>query len=202
MKIKYLSGPKSGQIEFVQNQVGSVVVGAGLAEEITDGAVTAPNIHGEETYRLPKPGDYRALVPEWAVEVRRDARDLAVLVITMKCGDMIVHFCGHPERVNARKQWQDGSRWLNGFGRECPQEIAKEYERRWKDNPKLRGEAIPINQDLAGASGGAVAQNKTQAEVQAKLKEAEINGDRVTLNRPAVLNPGDDSEVIWTGSRQ
>jgi hypothetical protein len=200
MKIKYLSGPKAGQIEHVQNQVGGVVCGAGLAEEVSDGAVTAPNMHSEETYRLPRPGEARIPEPVW------DVVEVSVvkpyLAIQMTIGAEKFLYAGRPEHVNARKEWQGGGRYLNPFGRAVPEEIVKRYAKAYRANRDLCIENQPMNSALAGATGSGVQHNKMQAEMQAKLVAATQDGKRLPLNRPSVLVNGDDSEVIWEGSPQ
>ena len=140
MKIRYLNGPKAGQIEFVQNQIGNVVVGAGLAEEV-DAAST-------ETGKLPKPGSAPVPEPHWEVSVERHSQDSpAWLAIKMTIGPIApstgkpgttCFYAGDPQYANARKEWEGGGCYLNHFGREVPAAILADYTRRWNEYPQLR----------------------------------------------------------------
>jgi len=133
MKVKYTSGPKAGQEEHVSNEIGRVIVGTGLAEEV-------------ETSLFPKFGDFKIPEPKWAVLVTRGSEavdnpnPVKMLVIEMRLADTIARFSGHPNIVNARREWQGGGVWLSGFGRECPKALVDEYRHEWERHPELRGE--------------------------------------------------------------
>lgn len=166
MKIRYLSGPKQNQSEHVENSVGRFAVSAGLAEEIVTGEVTAPGPGGrDETYRLPKPGDVAPPVDRWAVSVMQFGTK-SHLVITLESGSFKAFYFGEPGHVNDKRVWQGGYRYLNGFGRACPEAIVAEYKKQFKRNPELR--FVP---DFQAASLGVNSASNEKAAQELKNHE-------------------------------
>lgn len=147
MKVKYANG----EISHVRNDLGRELVRAGIAQEICDGSVTAPNIRGEEHYRLPKPGDARVPAPEWEVGVFGEKPNQR-LAIRMQLLGTELFYDANPMRVNALKEWDSPTgkhrRYLSGFGHKVPSEIVDDYARRWKENPNLRAPYYTVEDAL------------------------------------------------------
>jgi hypothetical protein len=119
MKIKYLSGPKAGQIEYVQNQIGNVVVGAGLAEIALD--PTAP-------------GAGPRLQPQWSVEEMDKITTARFLAIRLLFGAQDAFYAGDPDALTVKT-----------FGRAVPDATFQDYKQRWKANPGLRKWIAPAH---------------------------------------------------------
>lgn len=136
MLIRYLT---NGVEQHVQNQLGRSLIAAGLAQEIPPKGSLLDQTRARLAAQM---GSAPALEPKWAVvtEPYADLQDpnKHVLAIRMDLGKQTSHFFGYPDQVNAKKEWDGGCRYLNGFGREVPEEIAKEYRRQWKANKHLR----------------------------------------------------------------
>jgi hypothetical protein len=137
MKIRYLSGPKAGQEEQVQNQIGNVVVGAGLAEVIPSnepprdqmGHVTIP----------PPPLHVRGnLKPEWDVIVMTYGADrYRYLTITVKLLNQVSTYTGSPDHFPPRLGcWP------------IPDDIKAYYRREYLNNPALQDTATADGQRM------------------------------------------------------
>jgi hypothetical protein len=158
MKIKYLSGPRTGQIEHVQNSIGNLAVGAGLATEVPrDPSVSL--IDENRANLRAEIGAPQIPPPIFSVKEKKAADSAnsegSILVIELKLGDAVSFFTGDPERANARKEWPvpgggTSGRYLNGLGREIPAAILKEYKKRWKNNPELRGANFAVRAEVPG----------------------------------------------------
>lgn len=135
MKVKYANG----EVSSVRNDLGRELVRAGIAivlePDTDDGVVHA----GNESYRLPKYGDARIPQPSFSVELlHNQMTNNRYLAVVMVLGEQRITYIGPPKEINDRVTWPGGGRWLNGFGRECPADVAKEYDKRWKENDDLR----------------------------------------------------------------
>lgn len=175
MQIRYKA---TGELSHVENAFGRALIAEGRAEEVNPGEfVTAPKISGSETYRLPKPGDAKPPQPHWdVVTVGESVKRLA---IKLNCGDLTLYYTGTPERANARREWQGGGRWLNGFGREVPKEIQKQYADLRKRHKELRGgvyadEPVDNEANRRMAEEGKIAArlaNEREAAIQEALRQ-------------------------------
>jgi len=87
---------------------------------------------------LPRPGNFVPAEPRWEVGVLVNKDGPKFLAVRMTISNSVITYCGAPSDINARKTWGGGRRYLNGFGREVPKDIADAYASRWRDNPDLR----------------------------------------------------------------
>ncbi len=125
MKIRYLSGPKAGQEEQVQNQIGNVVVGAGLAVEIPSNEPPRDSM-GYLTIPAPPPGTRQKLTPEWEVIVLTCGDD-RYLAITVKLLNQMSTYTGSPDYFPKRLGcWP------------IPDDIKEFYRREYVNNPALQ----------------------------------------------------------------
>lgn len=132
MKIKYLAGPKAGQEEHVENKIGTVVVGAGLAVEIPSNEPPRDSM-GLVTIPAPAPGTRQKLTPEWEVIVLNvgDDQFLAIKVTLLHQKSL---YTGSPDYFPSRLGcWP------------IPDDIKNFYRREYVNNPAF--------QDTATAEG-------------------------------------------------
>jgi hypothetical protein len=121
----------NGEISNVRGDIAREMVKLGVAEIIGESPA-------EVAARLPKPGDAVTPEPRWSVEVvGLETKHLAIQMLIGVQNNQTLYI-GHPDSVNARKEWPGGGRYLNGFGRAVPDEIAREYKRQWKASESLR----------------------------------------------------------------
>ncbi len=85
-----------------------------------------------------RPGNFVAADPRWEVGVLVDRGGPKFLAVRMTILNSVVTYTGAPSDINARRTWDGGGRYLNGFGREVPKDIADAYARRWRNSPDLR----------------------------------------------------------------
>ena len=119
MKIKIIA---SGEIRHIQNDMGSALVSAGLAEALSD---------------RPQPGDYIPEQPKWEVTTVGTVKE--ELVVRMTILGQTYYFSGNPANANKTISWDGGCRFLNGMGRAIPKDILETYRDQWKSSPALRG---------------------------------------------------------------
>lgn len=153
MKIRILA---SGEIRHIDNSTGSALVSAGLAESLS--------ATDDKPGRLPRAGDAVVPQPIWEVVVIKSAQP--VLAIRMTIGTQDALYTGDPKKVNARVEWNGGGRFTNGFGREVPEEIAKQYAKQWKSNDHLRavgGFSDPDTRDAFSSTVNTVGQQEKEA---------------------------------------
>jgi hypothetical protein len=126
MKIRIIA---SGEIRHIDNSTGSALVSAGLAE-----ALSNPD---DKPGRLPKYGDARPAEPLWEVSVVKGSarNELAILMTIL---GQTHQFQGDPDTANAKVTWDGGFRYVNGLGREIPEEILRQYRKAWKSNLDIR----------------------------------------------------------------
>jgi hypothetical protein len=125
MRIKYLSGPKAGQEEQVQNQIGNVVVGAGLAVAIPSDEPPRDSM-GLLTIPPPPVHTRGNLTPEWDVIVMTYG-DAKYLTMTVKLLSQVATYSGHPDFFPPRLGcWP------------IPDDIRNYYRREYVNNPALQ----------------------------------------------------------------
>jgi hypothetical protein len=161
MKIKYLSGPKAGQVDHVENSVGRFAVGAGLAEQIATDAGPIRDAMGLVTIPAPKPGSpIRKTNPEWEVSVINVGirSFLAIKVTTLNQSAL---YSGLPERTPK-----------NIGGWPVPKDVADSYRREYVNSPAMRDEiyAEPESQSCP--------HNVEQARLKAQADEALLRNSR------------------------
>lgn len=129
MKIRYVSGPGAGTVAHVENQTGTALLNAGLAEAYFDRTA---------------PVDHKPVEPKWAVEVI--GNQYPCLAITLQVGPARYSYTGEPGKENERKEWREshpdvgrvgGGRYIV-FGRAVPDDISAKYKKAWKQNKALR----------------------------------------------------------------
>jgi hypothetical protein len=116
--IRFIHGPRAGQMVRLADKVADSLVVAGLADHM----------------RPSPPRTWIKPTCTFAVEVLNQR----VLCITTKCGTFVHHFCGNPKMANATKPFAGGDRPANGSGRYFPKDIVEKYAVMWKRNPHLR----------------------------------------------------------------
>ena len=149
MKVRY----ENGEVSSVRNDLGRELVRAGIAtlvENEPDGRC------------LPKPGDYKVPAPRWSVETVATHTG-HVLAVVMRLGNSDpVLYAGSPKFINARREWQGGGRFVNGFGRRVPDETVKQYAQLWKEaepQPVIEGQE-EIRRMFSGVENQAMAADK------------------------------------------
>jgi hypothetical protein len=169
MKIRYLTGPGVGTVAHVENQTGTALINAGLAEVYFDRS--APVVH-------------KSVEPKWAVEVI--GNQYPCLAITLQVGPAQYSYTGEPGKENERKEWNDGriddgrggvvrvggGRYIV-FGRAVPDEISAKYKKAWKQNKALRG----------GTNSAEHAREAAENFREEQFKQFEI------AHAPGTLNP-------------
>jgi len=134
MLIKYLSGPRVGQTEHVQNQIGQFAIGSGLAEEIPSAPDKRVVTGREAPYRLPQPGDAKnTLRPSFTVEICEGFQEDNFLAIVLRIAGRKEVFAGEPGKLTEKQ-----------LGQKVPDAIREEYARQWKAYPNLRKQIPPL----------------------------------------------------------
>jgi len=150
VKIKYTTGPRAGETEHVENNVGRFAVAAGLATEV-GGEIRAP---GEPPYALPKPGAAPAPTPKFEVTeyVGVTRRYLA---IKMSILANTTFFTGNPKAIKLVGGWP------------VPDDIRRDYAKQWERHPDLRDPLATIPELSSGA-------NERAASELAQRQKADI----------------------------
>jgi hypothetical protein len=145
MKIRYIFGPRAGEVEHVDRTAAKPLLLAQIAEAVdpedlkdpNEGVVRAAN----ETYRLPRAGDARPPQSQWSVLVVDDVYNNAYLAIRRQLNWGLtkkVELCFLPPDQVHDCQYHDGQRYCSAFGMPVPPDTLSEYTRRWKQNKQQR----------------------------------------------------------------
>ncbi|SRR6266446_5160647 len=122
---------QSGAEMSIENSAGAALVATGLAERIES---------DDRKIKLPRPGDFKPLEPQWNVAVVKTLEGLQFLAIDFRIGNHRSVYFGNPKLTNAKMQTPLGGQcFLNGFGRPCPEAVVEGYANAWAANPELRG---------------------------------------------------------------
>jgi hypothetical protein len=132
----------SGIVSSERADIAKAMIRQGMAEALE------PEQQDTEPGKLPKYDPSRIPQPTWSVSIEGNVRK--ELCIRMELPGLVALYSGHPKNINSTVSWPGGQRWLSGFGRECPAEIATQYSRQWKDNEQLRA-VVPFNPDVQQA---------------------------------------------------
>jgi hypothetical protein len=183
MKIRYTFGPKLNTIEHVSRDTAEPLIAAGIAEALPEPprATKFNPISRREEEIVPRSDEslqdrqrarlgltsQPAAVPVWdVVTVARTTVHAAnsappELIIQMEILGGLYRWSGDPKRANHTADWDGGKRYLNGFGREIPDDVLGRYTALWKKNPTWRGSTssnVSYSTAMASASvitGGA-----------------------------------------------
>ncbi|MGA8167914.1 MAG: hypothetical protein WB813_11550 [Candidatus Acidiferrales bacterium] len=120
MRVKFINGPKAGEIGHLERHVADGLVAAGLAEIVPE--------------EKPAPVSFE---PEWEIVYSGGAVAQKIVTIILRVCGRVYRYTGHPQLVNAVRSWDGGQRYVN-FGRECPEAIVREYSRIWNEFPEYR----------------------------------------------------------------
>lgn len=150
MKIK---NKFTGVVSNERADIARAMIRQGMAEALEpdtgdDGVVRA----GNETYRLPQPGDYKPPKVEWSVVIversvgPKDAvqtwRILAIQRAAIRQhvtgGFVDLQHCMLPPEFVHDKKYHTGERFCSAFGCPVPPEILESYKKQWKANEQLR----------------------------------------------------------------
>jgi hypothetical protein len=132
MHVRFIAGPKQGQDEHLEFTRARVLIDSGFAVEIP-----------------PEKPKYVPPTPSFSVETTVGLRTPKRVGIRMTLklnthlrgeGSFDRYYFGHPDDTNKRIGARDGyqGRFYNGFGRQVPEEIVREYRQMWNANPNLR----------------------------------------------------------------
>lgn len=140
MKIRDI---KTQQISHVDHSIGKMMIASGLATEVP---------------QLPHPGDYKRkkLEPQWAVGIYRVGNDEEILGVRMEIGATVTFYFGRPQHLNWKRD-HAGNVYDPTFGRLVPENICKEYTRKYAKDPQrtmefsmAQGRGSITNRDLCG----------------------------------------------------
>jgi hypothetical protein len=179
MKIKSLI---NGQVSNVRGDIAREMVKLGVAEILPE---------------FPKPGEAVLPPEEWAVVLiggyKGGNKHLAV---QLKMGPQVFLFWDNPRLINARREWQGGGRYINGFGRAVPAAVADEYTKRWNQNEALRGPdsiadakraaRIRGEQNATNESERAKLLGKQRAAADAQITESDVEAELSAFNERLV----------------
>jgi hypothetical protein len=158
MKIRYIFGPRAGEVEHVDRTAAKPLLLAQIAEAVDPEDLKDPNdglvrIPGDVPYRLPKAGDARPPQPVWSVEVVKINRIVQVnggpeietifyLAIRRELNwgpnKLTVARCLRPPEFVHDRRSHDGGLFCSDFGCAVPDEIRAAYKKQWKDREDLR----------------------------------------------------------------
>jgi hypothetical protein len=148
----------TGEECHVENAAGRAYIAQGLAEKL----IIEPT---------PPPA------PEWSVtEFLNPQSHETWLVIQLKILGQFRQYCGHPDKIHNRQD-HTGRLYCSSFGCPVPDEILREYKRRWQDSPALRAPELHQATDET---------NKRAAREKKKFDDAVASG-RVPYNPPPKL---------------
>jgi hypothetical protein len=190
MKIKFISGPKSGSYEHVENSVGHFAISAGLAE-LVDAREEANNlayIREQNAKNVPDP------TPRFAVVLfGHSGSEAGLYAIEMRQGaknaERVVKYYGDPDSIHDAKNW-DGSGFCSAFGWPVPEAIREKYRQVYKKHPKqtLAGSGNPDLHKVTLSTGG---QNRPYVTDDGKAfadpegaKQVLLYGDKSPLGEP------------------
>jgi hypothetical protein len=155
MKIRYIFGPRAGEVEHVDRTAAKPLILAAIAEAVDPEDLKDPNadmvrVPGDVPYRLPRAGDGRPPQPIWSIEIVKQIvpQDGGALqeffylaiqrVLNWGPNKVQVDRCFRPPDFVNDRQYHDGRQFCSSFGCHVPDEILKDYKRQWKDRPELR----------------------------------------------------------------
>src|SRR5713226_6794118 len=107
----------------IENSAGAALVATGLAEKL---------VSDDRPIKLPRPGDFKPLEPQWNVLAVTTLEGLQFLAIDFRIGNHRALYFGDPKLTNAKIRTPLGwESFLSGFGRPCPSQVCEGYASAW-----------------------------------------------------------------------
>jgi hypothetical protein len=141
--------------------IAQALIRQGMCERVNDGSVTPA---GEDSFRLPRPGDFVMPAPKWCVT----ETPLAYCAISFELLGNRIFYTGRPDLISPRAF----------LGREAPKEILEQYKQAYR---------VPAKRDLHAAAqqemilAGGPGPNPENQRMARDAKEAEEKERRRAL---------------------
>ena len=139
MKIKYIFGPRSGEVEHVSRETAAPLIAARIAEALEPDLPVQGEPAWKRNSNLPKAGATPKPRREWAVEVSTYSNPENAQIVAIRRDTFRGSFLSEtarctfpPDKVHDRTD-HTGRAFCSCFGEPVPADILAEYKRAWRN---------------------------------------------------------------------